>query len=72
VEQHLLALAALRPRAAQMPGPGGVDDPPKAGGEREARTQGHQPVCGGPEAKARGGWREGEGKPLTPSLRSQA
>jgi hypothetical protein len=45
-EQRLLAPAALRP--------GAVDDPPEAGGEREARTQDHRPVCGGPEARTSG------------------
>jgi hypothetical protein len=62
VEQRLLAPAALRPRAAQPPGPNAVDNPPVAGGERErereARTQGHRPVCGGSEARARDDWRE--------------
>jgi hypothetical protein len=54
VEQRLLAPAALSPRAAKPPGPEAVDDPLEGGGEREARTQGHRPVCGGPEARARG------------------
>jgi hypothetical protein len=31
--------------------------------ERErGRTQGHRPVCGGPEARARGDWREAGGE----------
>jgi hypothetical protein len=62
VEQRLLAPAALRPLAAQPPGLGAVDDPPEAGRERGARTQGHRPAFGGPEARARGDWREPGGK----------
>jgi hypothetical protein len=66
VEQRLLAPAALRLRAAQPPGSGAVDDQLEAGGEiereREARTQGHRPVCGGPEARARGDWEETGGE----------
>jgi hypothetical protein len=42
----------------QPTGAGAVDGPPEAGGEREARTQGRRPVCGGPESRARGDWRE--------------
>jgi hypothetical protein len=30
--------------------------------EREAGTQGRRPVCGGPEARARGDWREAGGE----------
>ena len=67
--------------AAQPPGPGAVDGPPEAGGEREARTQGRRPVCGGPEARAGGAWREAAGGgaayaaaepgPAPPSLRAE-
>jgi hypothetical protein len=46
VEQRLLAPATLRP--------GAVDDPPEGVGEIEARTQGHRPVCGGPESGVEG------------------
>jgi hypothetical protein len=53
VGQRLL-VPALRPSA--------VDDPPEAGGEREARTQGNRPACAGPEARARGDWREAGGE----------
>jgi hypothetical protein len=42
VEQRLLAPAALETRVALPPGPGAVDDPPEAGGERKASTQGHR------------------------------
>jgi hypothetical protein len=54
VEQRLLTPATLRPRAAQPLGPGAVDDPPEGVGEIEARTQGHRPVCGGPESGVEG------------------
>uniref|UniRef100_A0A804U6Q9 Uncharacterized protein n=1 Tax=Zea mays TaxID=4577 RepID=A0A804U6Q9_MAIZE len=57
-KQRLLAPAALRPRTAQPPGPGAVDDPPEKGGERERHARrAHQP-CGGPKARARGDWQE--------------
>jgi hypothetical protein len=63
VEQRLLAPAALRLRAAQPPVPGTVDVPPEAGGARDiGRTEGHRLVCGGPEARARGDWREAGGE----------
>ena len=43
-----LPLPAGRARhAAQPQGPGAVDGPAEAGGEREVRTQGRRPVCGG-------------------------
>jgi hypothetical protein len=62
VEQRLLAPTALRQRAAPPPAPGAVDDTPEAGREKEARTQGHRPVCGGTEARARVDWREAGGE----------
>jgi hypothetical protein len=66
VEQRLLAPAALETRAALPPGPGAVDDPPEAGGERQARR-----VTGRcAEDRGRGRAVTGErpeGKPLTQS-----
>jgi hypothetical protein len=60
VGQRLLAPAALRPRAAQPPGLGAVDDPPEVGGERERhvrRVTGGVRRTGGEGARqlARGG-----------------
>lgn len=54
MEQRLLAPVALETRVALPPGPGAIDDPPEAGGERKASTQGHRLVCRGPGARARG------------------
>ena len=66
VEQRLLAPAARRPRGAAA-GPGAVDGPAEAGGEREVRTQGRRPVCGGRRRGREATGERREGEPLTPS-----
>ena len=66
VEQRLLAPVARRPRAAQPQGPGALDGPAGAGGEREVRTQGRRPVCGGRRRGREATGERQEGEPLTP------
>ena len=73
VEQQLLAPAARRPRAArgarraaQPQGPGAVDYPEEAGGEREVSTQGRRPVCGGRRRGREATGERREREPLTP------
>lgn len=86
VKQLMLApavplLTGRTRRAVQPTGAGAVDGPPEAGGEREVRTQGRRPVCGRPESRARGDWREAgrvaadddaESATAPPSLRARA
>ena len=63
-------------RAAQPQGPGAVDGPAEAGGEKEVRTQGRRPVCGGRRRgrEAGGGAADAATDPVTapPSLRARA